>query len=73
MGKYFPVVGDLRPYGGTYQGGTVGQTGNGDTDQVRHVQHPERPKRGSGIVTSRDGAWSLPGNKAHKNILHADS
>ena len=51
MGKYFPVVGDLRPYRGTYQGGTGGQTGNRETDQVPPVQHPERPKRGSGIVT----------------------
>ena len=78
MGKYIPVVGDVRPYGGKYQVGTGGQTGDIETDQVRHVQHPERPKRGSGIVTSRDGAgsgglWSLPGNEAHKNILHAGS
>ena len=46
MGKYIPVVGDVRPYGGAYQVWTGGQTGDIETDQVRHVQHPERPKRG---------------------------
>ena len=52
---YFLVVGDVRPYGGEYQGGTGGQTGDGETNQVRHVQNPERKKRGAGISTSRDG------------------
>ena len=78
MGKYIPVVGDVRPYGGAYQVWTGGQTGDIETDQVWHVQHPERPKRGSGIGTLRDGAgtdelWCFPGNESHKRSLHAGS
>ena len=32
--KYFLVVGDVRPYGGTYQGGTGGQAGDGENGKV---------------------------------------
>ena len=55
-GEYFLVVGDVRPCGGACQGGTGGQMGDLETDQVRHVQHPEQTKQGSGISTSQGGA-----------------
>ena len=32
-----------------------GQTGDGESCQVRYVQHPEWKERGYIIVTSRDG------------------
>ena len=72
------VGGYVRPYGGAYQGETGDQMGDRETDQVWHVQHPERPKRGSGIGTLRDGAgtdelWCFPGNESHKRSLHAGS
>ena len=35
--KIFPVVGDVRPYGGAYQGGTGGQTGVRENGKVWNV------------------------------------
>ena len=55
-GNMFLVVRDVCPYGGEYQGGTVGHMGDREINQVRHIQHPERPKWGSGIGTSHNGA-----------------
>ena len=54
--NYFPVVGDVYPYGGAYQGGTGGQTGDGEKGKILHVLHPEWTERGSVIGTSRAGA-----------------
>ena len=69
--NFFPVVGDVCPYGWLYQGETGSQIGDGENDQVQHVQHPERLKLGSGIDTLRDvtgtaGLWIFPGDEAHK-------
>ena len=71
--KYFPVVGDVRPYRGVYQGGRGGQMGDGENDKVRPVQHPEWLKRGSGIGTlwdgiGTDGLWSFPGDESQKRV-----
>ena len=37
--KYFPLVGDVRPYGFVYQGGIGGQMVDRQNYQVRRVQH----------------------------------
>ena len=35
--KYFPVVGDVQPYGGVYQGGIGVYMGAGESGEVWHV------------------------------------
>ena len=35
--EFFPVVGDVCPYIGAYQGGVGGQRGFGENGRVRHI------------------------------------
>ena len=67
------VVGNVRLYRGAHQGGKGSQTGYRKNGQVWHVQHPERPKQGSGIGTLQDGPgrsglWGFPGEKSYKGV-----
>ena len=47
------MLGDVRPYRGLYQGGTGGQTGDGENDQVWRAQHLDRQKRGLELALLR--------------------
>ena len=72
------MVGDVRPYEGAYQAGMGGKTGDGENDQVWHVQHPEQTKQGSGIGPLWDGTgtgklWSYTGDEAHRRIYMQES